>query len=347
MELKLNYDAVELVSTENMDEETWLEYRRQGIGGSDAAAVLGVSPYKTARDVYFEKQGRKPDVEDETGWVAKEVGKRLEDLVAAIFAKKTGFRVWQEKVMYQHPLFPFMLADIDYFFEAPDGTRGIVECKTGNIHTKDKWDDDSVPYHYEVQCRHYMAVKNVRTAYCACLFGNSESDFVYRQIVRDLHFEEDMILQEKAFWNEYVERKNEPPLSGDGDLVLAILGRYQAQKSSLDEMLIESGYGDALEEIYCMKSEKAAMDSDSRKLEQKIKTAYAKFAEMMGSATKALCIAADGSEYHISYKPVQRTAINKDSLQRMKLNDSEMYEKYATTTESRTFQLKKVPKSGA
>ena len=46
-----------------------------------------------------------------------EVGKRLEDLVAAIFAKKTGFRIWQEKVMYRHPLFPFMLADVDYFFE--------------------------------------------------------------------------------------------------------------------------------------------------------------------------------------------------------------------------------------
>ena len=60
-ELKLNYDAVELVSTENMDEETWLDYRRKGIGGSDAAAVLGVSPYKTARDVYFEKLGRKKE----------------------------------------------------------------------------------------------------------------------------------------------------------------------------------------------------------------------------------------------------------------------------------------------
>lgn len=67
-----------------------------------------------------------------------EVGKRLEDLVAAIFAKKTGFRIWQEKVMYRHPLFPFMLADVDYFFETSDGTVGILECKTANIHTKEK-----------------------------------------------------------------------------------------------------------------------------------------------------------------------------------------------------------------
>lgn len=344
MELNLDYEADVFVDTANMDEETWLECRKKGIGGSDAAAVIGISPYKTARDVYFEKLGRQPNQEDEAGWVAKEVGKRLEDLVAAIFAKKTGFRVWQEKVMFRHPLFPFMLADIDYFFETPNGTVGVLECKTGNIHTKEKWDNDAVPYHYEVQCRHYMAVKNYNLSYCACLFGNSENDFVYRCIERDLDFEENLILQEEAFWTENVERKIEPMLYGDGDLVLASLRRYQTQRTGLDEILIESGYGDALEEIYRMKLEKAAIDSDSRKLEQKIKTAYGKFVEMLGNATRGLCVAADGSEYHISYKPVLRTAIHKDNLQRMKLNDKELYEKYATTTESRTFQVKKIVK---
>lgn len=161
MGLNLNYTADVLVSTEDMQEETWLQYRRNGIGGSDAAAVIGLSPYKTARDVYFEKLGREPEDNNTSGWVAMEVGKRLEDLVAAIFAKKTGFRIWQEKVMYRHPLFPFMLADVDYFFETSDGTVGILECKTANIHTKEKWENDAVPYHYEVQCRHYMAVKNL------------------------------------------------------------------------------------------------------------------------------------------------------------------------------------------
>ena len=105
MGLNLNYTADVLVSTEDMQEETWLQYRRNGIGGSDAAAVIGLSPYKTARDVYFEKLGREPEDNNTSGWVAMEVGKRLEDLVAAIFAKKTGFRIWQEKVMYRHPLF--------------------------------------------------------------------------------------------------------------------------------------------------------------------------------------------------------------------------------------------------
>lgn len=62
------------------------------------------------------------------------------------------------------------------------------------------------------------------------------------------------------------------------------------------------------------------------------------------NATKGLCVAVDGSEYHISYKPMQRTGITKDNLQKMKLNDSKLYEKYATTTESRVFQVKKIVK---
>lgn len=344
MALSMNYEAVVLVDTTDMPKAEWLEWRRKGIGGSDAGAIMGVSPYKTARDVYYEKLGRNPDSEDDKNWVALEVGNRLEDLVALIFSKKTGYRVWQEKVMYQHPLYPYMIADVDYFFEMSDGTMGILECKTGNIYAKDKWENDAVPYHYEMQCRHYMAVKNLNIACCACLFGNSEDDFVYRFIERDLKMEEALIEEEGFFWCDHVMKGIEPALSGDGDLVLASLKRYQAQRNELDEILIESGYGEALEEIYRMKTEKAAIDSDSRKLEQRIKTAYARFAEMLGNATKGLCVAADGSEYHITYKPVQRTAINKDSLQRMKLNDAELYEKYATTTESRTFQLKKIAK---
>ena len=189
-----------------------------------------------------------------------------------------------------------------------------------------------------------MAVKNLDIAYCACLFGNSENDFVFRRIDRDLDFEENLILQEESFWTEYVEPRIEPALGGDGDLVLASLKRYQMQRNNPDEVLIESDYGEALELIYRMKSEKAAIDSNSRKLEQKIKTAYAKFAEMLGNATKGLCVAVDGSEYHISYKPMQRTGITKDNLQKMKLNDSKLYEKYATTTESRVFQVKKIVK---
>lgn len=82
--------AVEVVDTSGLSEEAWLEYRRQGIGGSDVAAVMGVSPFVTLRDLYNDKCGNTDVIQAEDNWVAKEVGHRLEDLVAKIFAFKTG-----------------------------------------------------------------------------------------------------------------------------------------------------------------------------------------------------------------------------------------------------------------
>lgn len=343
MSLELNYEAEVVVDTSNITEEEWLKYRFQGIGGSDAAAVLGISKYKTARDLYFEKTGRKPDIEENNNLVALEVGKRLEDLVAQIFANKTGFRIWQEKKMLRHPLFPFMLANTDYLFETNDGKIGILECKTSNVYSKDKWDNGSVPYHYEIQCRHYMAVKNVDIAYIACLYGNTENDFVYQRIDRDLDFEEDMIIQEKEFWNEYVLKKQEPPLQGEGDLVLKSLQRYKNKQNDTNELMFDSSYIEVCEKILEMKTEKSTIEKTVREIESKIKTLYAQFIAMLGNGTKGRCIGND-CEYVITYKPSYRTMINKDALEKMQLNDKEIFEKYATVSESRPFQIKKIIK---
>lgn len=64
---------------------------------------------------------------------------------------------------------------------------------------------------------------------------------------------------------------------------------------------------------------------------------------MLGSGTKGKCVA-DGCEYLITYKPSYRTLIPKEAMERMKLNDKEMFDKYASVSESRTFQVKKVIK---
>ncbi len=83
------YQPLVLVETADLSREEWLAYRRQGLGGSDAASVLGISPFRTAMDLYYDKRNL-PIEDDEGNWVAMEVGTLLEDLVARIFAKKTG-----------------------------------------------------------------------------------------------------------------------------------------------------------------------------------------------------------------------------------------------------------------
>ena len=63
------YQPIVLVDTENLSRDEWLKWRRRGIGGSDAAAVLGISPFRTARDLYYDKMGIVVDTDD-TNWVA-------------------------------------------------------------------------------------------------------------------------------------------------------------------------------------------------------------------------------------------------------------------------------------
>ena len=84
-----------LVDTVGLSEAAWLAWRRKGIGGSDAAAILGISPWRTARDLYDDKLGIASAQDDSGNWVALEMGHLLEDLVARIFSQKTGYSIFQ------------------------------------------------------------------------------------------------------------------------------------------------------------------------------------------------------------------------------------------------------------
>lgn len=180
-----------LVSTENLTEQEWLAYRRRGIGGSDVAAILGISPFRTARDLYDDKLNIALAVDDAGNWVALEMGHLLEPLVAQIFTKKTGLEVFQIKKMFQHPQYPFMLADVDYFVRLPNGKIALLEIKTTNYNAKDHWwkdGEECVPVYYETQGRHYMAVMDMDEIFYCCLYGNNEDEVIIRHLYRDREY---------------------------------------------------------------------------------------------------------------------------------------------------------------
>lgn len=192
-----------LVETAGLSEEKWLAYRRKGIGGSDVAALLGISPWRTARDLYFDKLNIVAVEDNEDNWVALEMGHLLEPLVAKIFQHRTGYKVYQIKKMFQHPQYSWMLADVDYFVELPDGSTAILEIKTTNYNARDNWwlnGEETVPVYYETQGRHYMAVMNVDRCFFCCLYGNNEEETIIREIRRDESYEEEMIFLEQYFW---------------------------------------------------------------------------------------------------------------------------------------------------
>jgi len=98
------------------------------IGGSDVAAIFGVSPWTTPLELWMIKKGRmKPKPKDNADQL--EMGHLLEPIAAHWYAKKSGNYVYQDTGLYQHADHPYALANFDRRYErVSDGEPGILEC---------------------------------------------------------------------------------------------------------------------------------------------------------------------------------------------------------------------------
>ena len=327
-----------VVDTSNLPYVVWLEYRQSGIGGSDVAAVYGLSPFMTMKDLYWDKIGLKPAVSDERNWIEKQVGKLLEDFVAEIFEKKTGLKIHKVKKMYRHPHHEYMLADLDYVVEHRDGELGVLEIKTSHPANKINWARNGIPYHVNLQGRHYMAVTDYSFCYFACLFGNN--DFIIRYITRNHEFENQMIQDEGNFWYQYVAALKEPPYVESPDLVLASLGRhYGAGDKSVPIVDLSTDWVCDIQRYMELKVKKAHHNKMIREIDEEMKRIYAPIAEVLGKATNAVIL--DGSrKFNIQYMAKDTPQINKDDLIRLQANYPEIYREYVTTSSTRSFSVK-------
>ncbi len=335
-----------LVNTANLPREQWLAWRRRGIGGSDVAAILGISPFRTARDVYYDKLNVAPAVPDEGNWVALEMGQLLEPLVAKIFSRKTGLPVFQIQKMFRHAQFPFLLADVDYFVTLPSGETAILEIKTTNYYARDHWFCDGreiVPAWYETQGRHYMATMNLDRVFFCCLYGNNEDEVIIRELRRDMAYEEEMIYLEKNFWENHVLKKCPPPYVESGDLIVASARRFggpadrQAPVVSLDGEMKNT-----LLRYLRLCEEKKQSDTISRTREAELQRLKAILIARMGASCTAQCTE-NGVSYTVTYNPVRKASIDKDGLARLKLQYPEVYDRFVTVSESRRFHVKAAP----
>ena len=339
-----------LVDTADLPRDEWLNYRRRGIGGSDVAAILGVSPFRTSRDIYYDKLGVVALEPDESNWVQLEVGHLLEDLVAKIFQKKTGYRVFQIKKMFHHPEYPFMLADVDYFVELPDGKIAILECKTTNYNAKDHWwldDREIVPVYYELQGRHYMAVTDIDRAFFCCLYGNTEDEVIIREIKRDMDYEAELIFYEEYFWTGFVQTKTPPPYVEDGDLVMDSVLQHLAQADpNADAVTLDMTHVNCLLQYLQLQQEKSRLDAQSRKLETEMKRLRGRIVSLMGASCTAVGNH-NGMNYTVTFNPVRKPVVDKDNLLRLQLNHPDIYNEYVGVSEYRKFHVKAKESSAA
>ena len=171
----------------------WLAERRTGVGGSDAAPVLGMSKWSTPLAVYEDKRGLAPELEDNEAMLW---GRVLEPVVRDQYAQRTGRVVTVPTKMVRHPKFPWMLANLDG--RTNDGR--VYEGKTAR--SGQEWGEpgtDQVPVAYLFQVQHYMAVTALPVADIAVLIGGS--DFRIYEIRADIELQEMIIDGEAQFWS--------------------------------------------------------------------------------------------------------------------------------------------------
>ena len=200
--------AIILTSTENLSHEDWLEYRKKGIGGSDASIVCGINRYCSPVELWMNKTGQLCN--GETGEAAY-WGTQLESLVRAEFTKRTGIEVQIVRKILQNKEFPFMIANLDGLCVHPDFGPCIFEAKTASAYKSGEWESDSIPDEYLLQVQHYMGVTGYRGAYIAVLIGGNQ--FKWQFIERDDELIAMLIQLESDFWN-HVKERTPPSLDG-------------------------------------------------------------------------------------------------------------------------------------
>ena len=237
-----------LVSTENMSYADWLEYRKQGIGGSDASVVCGINRYKSPVELWMEKTNQLPHQEagEAAYW-----GTQLEPFVRAEFTKRTGIEVSRRNELLQSEEHPFMLANLDGICEVPDVGPCIFEAKTASAYKVGEW-EDAIPDEYALQLAHYMAVTGYAGAYIAVLIGGNT--FKWKFIERDEELISMLIQLETDFWN-HVQDGTPPPLDGSDASAKFLAERFPNSRpkshiilpETADELLAQ--YDEACEEL--------------------------------------------------------------------------------------------------
>ena len=238
-----------------------------------------------------------------------------------------------------------MLADIDYFVELPNGRTAILEIKTTNYNAKDHWwsedGQEIVPLNYEAQGRHYMAVMNIDEVFYCCLYGNNEDEVIIRHIDRDRDYEEELIALERDFWENHILTGTPPPYTEDGDLILNSVRRHFGPADpSAPELILEGNMALIVPRYLELQAQRNLEKRNYECIEAEMRRLQGRIVAEMGRSCTAVCQGREAA-YSISYKPVRKSGISKDNLQRLQAQHPDIYEQYVTVSESRRFYVKK------
>lgn len=304
-----------VVNVSKISHDEWLEFRRSGIGGSDAATIVGLNPWSSQYALFCDKMGALPEKDDNE---AMRQGRDLEQYVASRWSERTGKKCQRSNYMWRSRKWPWMLADID---RAVVGENAGLECKTTSANNRHDFEGGEIPLNYYVQCQHYMAVLGFDRMYLAVLvLGKGFFDFV---VERD----DDEIVQlakaESDFWQR-IQDEDPPPIDGSEATQEAIRAVHPKEAAGFDMSLPADVNNDLFTLSQLMASRK--------EIDEQIMLIKSSVMDRMGNSA-----AATTRDFKCTWQTRARQTVDS---KRLKAEHPEIYKQYTKTTTSRVFSFK-------
>ena len=302
----------------------WLETRRRGIGASDAAAVLGLSPWASPLSLWVEKTSKVEDDGQQTE--AMRWGNVLEDAVARELAKEHGVHIGPTPGILQHDEYDWMLATTDRL--VLDRHRGkpigVLEVKTANAFAAGEWQQDGPPPdHVVIQVQHQLDVTGLPLGYVAALVGGNQPR--WWPVERDDELIGMLRAEEARFW-DLVQTGIAPGPTGhdaDGDALAGLYAGDPGRETHLDAATLA-----AVERRRQAQADQALAEETVKFLGDQIKAA-------LGDATEGL--RPDGTTA-VTWRPQKTTRLDSTAL---KAAHPQLWAEFATTTSGRRLLIKK------
>lgn len=254
------------------DHSEFLARRMAGIGGSDIAAVLGLSPYKTALQLWMEKTGRDTSEPDGAALERMHWGVVLEDVVARHYAEVRGVKIQRINQQLVHPECAIALANIDRAVLEEGkrarwddkagrvlGARNVLEVKTAHAlaQSSAEWGEagtDAVPQQYWTQCQWYMGITGLPFADLAVLFGGQK--FVTYTIPFERELFDDLLAEAERWWRAHVVADLPPPATTEDDA-----RRLWASHVAGRERIVDVTVAEAVDTLRAIKAEAKALEA--------------------------------------------------------------------------------------
>ena len=317
---KIIPDDVEIIHYE--DTEEWEDIRGNGIGGSDAGAVIGVNPYKSIIDVYTDKtQGSDFKGNKYTHW-----GHNLEPVVFKEFQ-----RLHDDFFCYEVPFTMkkgCLVANVDGMCYDLEKGWGVVEIKTANTFAGKEWKGETIPDSYFAQVQHYLGVTGLNYAYIACLIGGNN----YKEFYIERSEEDIKLIQEKCkeFWEENILKEIPPMPDGTESYSKYLL--EQSDSASDDVVEIET-IKDKADEYKSLKNEIESLEKKKKLIEQ----------EILKEMNENDCKKATAGDYKFTIVSQNRKSIDKKLMEKENTEFMEQYKEieshYTTVKETKFLKV--------